>query len=731
MTTDQVSAPPQEQQDDRPKPKRPDAVPAAEKAPNKKPKDDKAQDDGQPDEKAPDDGEQSNSGDDDAEKGPAGTRLIATLLTRASEIMVSERALADATIALQINNLPASPGAALRSDSVGTDTLRRVRRTFVAPENLGRAWDVLAEHHLLLLRGSPGDGREHLGTFLLDAFCDARVRRLENGPLADLAASGLSAGAGHLWPGPIDDGFDQRVAETLAGRLRKLAAHMVVIWPNAVECPAELDDYATEPGRPDLSEVLRRHLTTAAEPLLAEQGVAEVRERLSGAHHAARFARLLDQVASRQKSLEVALAEADGPVRGIPDWFGDLPEREDQAFALALAALDDLSLPSVVAGARLVDELVQRLEDPEGRYGLRPFRRPTNALLTAVGAECVSSFRETSYGRVPVTAVRLRRRGSAREMLDAFWLSFPYLQEIYLEWMNVLARHQDEYVRERVAFAAGLLAAYDFDFVRGRLLLGWAADTDPKLRRAAATALRPPASDDGLREIVWGLLDEWATVDEYGRESRLHQRLTAATALGGPVGARDPERALDLITRRLLPHVTNEYDYELWTATALAVTELFGDGGTPASDAVLRRAANWAETKKTGPSNVAVAILLGLTGKPADQVPRKGPQMPPLLRATGRSPGNVEHAALLWRLAIDHPKFATDALLGLRMLAQHVGNGNNGGDELTDLVTAIPRTTRHRRTLTFEIRRWTEDKDNPNPPISGRLQKALSRGEDR
>lgn len=731
MTTDQVSAPPKEQQNDRPKPKRPDAVPAVEKAPNKKPKDDKAQDGGQPEEKAQDDGQQSDSGDDDAENGPAGTRLIATLLTRASDLMVSERALADATIALQINNLPAGQGTALRRESVGTNTLLRVRRTFVAPENLGRAWDVLAEHHLLLLRGSPGDGREHLATFLLDAFCDARVRRLENGSLADLDGSDLTSGGGHLWPGPIGDRFDQRVAETLAGRLRKLAAQMVVVWPNAVEYPAELGDYAAEAGRPDLGEVLRRHLTAAAEPLMAVEGVAKVRKGLAGAHHAAQFAGLLGQVAAGQKPLEAALAEADGPIRGIPDWFADLPEREDKAFALALAALDDLSLPSVVTGARLVDELIQRLEDPEGRYGLRPFRRPTNALLAAVGAECVSSFRETSYGRVPVTAVRLRRRGSAREMLDAFWLSFPYLQEIYLEWMNALARHQDEYVRERVAFAAGLLAAYDFDFVRGRLLLGWASDADPKLRRAAATALRPSASNEGLREIVWGLLDQWSTIDENDRESRFHQRLTAATALGGPVGARDPERALDLITRRLLSHVSSLHDYKLWTDTALAVTELFGDGGTPASDAVLRRATSWAETRETGPGNVAVAVLLCLAGKTADQVPGEDFQMPALLRATGRSPCNVEHAALLWRLAIDHPKFATDALRGLRMLAQHVGNGSDGGDELTDLVTAIPRTTRHRRTLTFEIRRWTEDKDNPFPPISRRLQEALSRGEDR
>jgi hypothetical protein len=348
-------------------------------------------------------------------------------------------------------------------------------------------------------------------------------------------------------------------------------------------------------------------------------------------------------------------------------------------------------------------------------------------LLASVRAECVPNIRETGYGRVPITSVRLRRRGYARELLDAVWQSYPYLQEIYLEWMNLLARNQDPYVRERVALVAGLLAAHDFEFVRSRLLLVWAADADERLRRAAATALRPPALDDNLREIVWNLLDHWATYEENPTEAQGHRRLTAATALGGPVGNTDPERALNLITQRLLPHVTNEYDYELWTATAFAVSELFGDGGSPTSDAVLRRAVEWAETKESGPSNVAVTVLLGLVGKPPDHAPADDRRLPPLLRATGRSAKNVERTAVLWRLALGHRELAVAALSGLRTLAENVGDGADGDDELTALVDAIPRTVRERRTLRFETRRWTED--DPHPPISERLHEVLSRGE--
>ncbi len=725
MTTDQAGNPPKGQQADRPKTQSSESGPQA-KPSGGSPKDGKPLDVDRQDGKVQEAGQPGESADDAAAERPAGTDLIASVLTRAGESMASEHALANANIAFQINNLAAGQSATPRKTSVGTDTLVRVRRTFVAPPRLHDAWEALAEQHLLLLCGSPGDGREHLATFLLDAFCDARVRRLCNGPLADVAEGDLTIGGGHLWPGPVGDGFDQRAAETLAGRLRKVGGYLVALWPDDRECAPELGDYAAESGRPDLMAVIHRHLTPAAGTLMTEPAVVEVLKRLSGAQQAAQLAMLLGQVSAGRKTLEVALAEAGGPERGIADWFGDLPEREDQAFALALAALDDLSLPSVVAGARLADELIQRTEDPQGRYGLRPFHRPIRALLVSVGAECVPNTRETGYGQVPITSVRLRRRGYAREMLDAVWQSFPYLQEIYLEWMNLLARNQDPYVRERVALVAGLLAAHDFEFVRGRLLLRWAADDDAKLRRAAATALRPPALDDNLREIVWSLLDQWATREENETTSKAHQRLTAATALGGPVGDTDPQRALDLITQRLLPHVTNDYDYDVWTATAIAVSELFGDGGSPTSDAVLRRAVEWADTKESGPRNVAGVVLLGLAGKPPDRTSTDERRLPPLLRATGRSSSNVEHAAVLWRLALGNQKLATAALTGLRLLADHVGDGADGDGELTAMVEAIPRTDRDRRMLRFQIRRWTED--DPHPPISESLHEVLSRG---
>jgi hypothetical protein len=723
VSTDQVRATLRDPQTEQPKAKPPGSGPQT-KPPAGSTTDGKVPDSGDHDGKSLDDDKSGELADEDLAKRPAGTDLIATVLTRAGELVASEHALANANIAFQINNVAAGQSAALRRTNVGTDTLARVRRTFVAPRGLGDAWDILAEQRLLLLCGLPGDGREHLATFLLDAFCDARVRRLGNGALADVAEDDLTIGGGHLWPDPVGGGFDQRAAETIAGRLRRVGGYLVVLWPDDLECAPELGDYAAEPGRPDLDAVIRKHLTAPAEALIDHEAVVLMRKRLLGAQQAAQLAMLLCQVSAGRKTLEVALAEAGGPERGTADWFADLPEREDQAFALALAALDDLSLPCVVAGARLADELIQRAEDPQGRYSLRPFRRPTRALLASVGADCVRNTRESGYGPVPITSVRLRRRGYARELLGAVWQSFPYLQEIYLEWISILARNRDPYVRERVALVAGLLAAHDFNFVCDRLMLGWAADVDERLRRAAATALRPPALDNNLREIVWSLLDDWATYEKNGTESKAHHRLTAATALGGPVGETDPERALDLITQRLLPHVTNDYDYELWTATAFAVSELFGDGGSPTSDAVLRRAATWAETKESGPSNVAVVVLLGLAGKPPDPASGDARRLPPLLRATGRSTDNAEHAAVLWRQALGHPRLATAALTGLRMLAENCADGT---DELIALVDSIPRTGRDRRTLRFETRRWTED--DPHPPISEHLHELLSRGE--
>jgi hypothetical protein len=673
-------------------------------------------------------GETSEGGTQDDR--PSRTEQIASVLTRASELVANEHALANANIALQINNVAAGQSAVLRRTSLGAETLRRVRHTFEAPPRLAEAWKLLAEQNLMLLGGSPGDGREYLATFLLDAFCDARVRLLSNGSIIDLADRDLTIGGGHLWLAGVGDYFDQRAAETLAGLLRRAGGYLIVVWPDDRELPPELDDYAIAPGRPDLDAVLRRHLREPAEVLLAEPAVAAVRHRLSSAQQATQLAKLIDRVVAGRSKLEDALAQVGGPDYMIADWFGDLPDREDQAFALALTALNDLSLPSVVAGARLADELIQQTEDLEGRSGLRPFRRPIRALLASVGADCVQNTRETGYGEVPITSVRLRGRWHAREILDALWGAYPYLQEIYLEWMDSLARHRDPYVRERVALVAGLLASHDFEFVRSRLLLDWASADDPWLRRAAATALRPPALDDSLREIVWGLLDQWATTPDDDRAAdkpKAYQRLTAATALGAPVGGTDPVRALDLITQRLLPHISNHYDYDVWTATASAVSELFGDGGSSKSDVVLQRAAEWAESTESGPRNVAVVVLLGLAGKPPDRAAGDDRRLPPLLRATGRSPDNIDRAVVLWRQALGHSQLSTTALKALRVLADHVGDGEDGTAELIELIAAAPDTERERRTLIFEFRRWTED--DPHPPIAMRLHEMLSGGE--
>ncbi|MCY1141312.1 hypothetical protein OWR29_25220 [Actinoplanes sp. Pm04-4] len=711
MTTDQPASAAQEQPADRPNKKPAEPDPPVKTSAGGSPKEAKRQEGPSQEGKVDTGGQPAESTEDAAAQRPAGTDLMKAVLTRTSEHLASEHALANANIALQINNL-VTQASAPRKTSVGTDTLNRVRRTFVAPQRFLDAWEVLADRHLLLVSGSPGEGREHLATFVLDAFCDARVRRLGNGTLAEVAEADLTIGGGHLWLGAVGE-FDQRAAETLAERLRKADGYLIAIWPDDRACPPELSDYVAEPGRPDLDAVIRKHSGASAVELIDEHAVVEVRQRLSGARQAARLAKLLEQVSAGRKTLDVALGEVDDPTGEVADWFGDLPGREDRAFALALAALDELSLPSVVAGARLADQLIQQSEDPEGRFGLQPFLRPSRALLTSIGADLVPGKRETGYGEVPIISVRLRRRGHAREILDAVWQSFPYLQEIYLDWMNTLARNQDPYVRERVALVAGLLAAHDFEFLRSRLLVGWAVDDDPRLRRAAATALRPPALNEQLREIVWRMLDEWAIYDEDGTDSQARLRLTAATALGAPVGGTDPGRALDLISQRLLSHATNLFDYEVWTATALAVSELFGDGGSPTSDAVLRRSAEWAETKEAGPSNVAVTVLLGLAGKSPDRASADDRRLPPLLRAVGRSTDNLEHAAILWRLALGHSRLAPAALRGLRRLTKHVGEEADGAHELTTLVLAIPSTDRELRTLRFESRRWAEDEHLP------------------
>ena len=670
--------------------------------------------------------------------------LAKGLLDDADALAAGSRALAEAsrTFRLQTNqqiNIFGAPAGerATSLTPLSAETLARVRGTFVQPEEYPRLWDRLLDQHLVVLGGGPGYGKRHAAIHALDAICDGRVHEVSARTLAAFPASAVSDDTGYLWTGVADDAVaEAHGAELLREALRVRRAHMVIIWPGAARWPFELGELRqTFTVAPDLPAVLRQHLQAglgddppmagAVETLLADQQVAEALTMLAGAQEAAQLGAALRDVVRKRAALPDVLQRLASTGQQTSEWFAALPEREDRAFALALGALDGLSFPTVVAGARVMDELLDAAEDRERKSLIRPVRRPTRQLLGSVDATKTPGALDTSYGVVPVTTVRSNREDFPRRMLTTLWQEFPYLQEIYLEWLRELVAGDDPYVRDRAAVVTGLLAEHDFDFIRGRVLLEWARSDKPQARRAAGVALRASALSGTLTEIVWELLDLWASAGTTPRTVENNLRLTAAAALGDPVGATDFRRALDIISRRLLDRPPGTYVERRILATARAVAELFGDGGSAQSTAVLDRMADWIDKKETGPQQVAVGALIGIVSRPPEPGHDDDRRVPPVLRAAMAGPGNRSRIAHLWRKALDDRLMAPTSLKALRRLAEHVDADDDAQDTLMQLVPALAETPRELRTLTFEARQWTRDR--PHAPVLDRLLATLSR----
>ncbi len=673
-------------------------------------------------------------------------KLSADLLDQANEQATASRALDAAMRSFgfqtnqQINNFFGTAQArAVKRTALPQETLARVRASFVEPPGYTGLWDLLEDRALVILHAPGGCGRRHAATYVLDAVCDARIQQLTGGTVADLDPAGIDEYTGYLWCDlrhPDDAPIEPHDVERVAEALRVRHSRMVIISPAAAEWSFELAQYRHElAGPPDLGDVLRRHIEASRaerqriDALLSEPAVVAAREALTSASAAAGLGTALADVLAGRCTAEQAVSKAQARAEGTADWFARLANRGDRALALALATLDKLPYSTVIAGARRLDQLIQRAEDPENLSSVRPFEQPARRLLDAVEATRTRGILQTSYGDVPVTTLASNRERFPQQMLATLWQDFPYLQEIYLDWLEHLVGSDDPYVREQAAVATGILAEADFDFVRGRLLLGWAGNADVHVRRAAGVALRVPALNQRLRDIVWRMLDDWAAEKKNRTEVATdhHRRLAAAAALGGPVGATDFERALDLITDRLLAYRPAEYPYRYWSVIGRAVVELFGDGGSAQSSGVLRRMRQWAEKGETGPVNVAIAGLIGIVGRPPERGVDDERRLPPILRAVCRDDDNRKAAAALWRHALNHRVMSPVAVRAITRLAAVVEDADDCGDVFVDLICAIPQTAREGRTLAYHAR--ARDRGASHPAVLDLLHEQLRRYE--
>ena len=263
------------------------------------------------------------------------------------------------------------------------------------------------------------------------------------------------------------------------------------------------------------------------------------------------------------------------------------------------------------------------------------------------------------------------------------------MQEIYLEWVNLLVRSRDPYIRERVALVTGLLAAHDFEFVRSRLLLGWAADADERLRRAAATALRPPALD---AHLAGDRLESARPLGDPRRERRPRERSSSVDGDHGPwrPGRRHgpgtgapPDHAAPAPACRERAQLRIVGGHRLRRQRALRRRRI-ADQRRWSCDVARNGRRQSSPVPATSPSSSCSASR---ASHPIERSLTSDGSRPCCAQRV--VPGNIEHAVVLWRQALGHRKFATAALKACECSRRM--SAPDGGDELTALVNAIPR----------------------------------------
>ena len=469
---------------------------------------------------------------------------------------------------------------------------------YVRPEEHGRAWQALAEHRVVALRGKPGSGRNAMARHLL--LHELRVEQIDKlSPVTEPAQIRPRKDSGQLlerWrPEQAERLDDGHLAEWKAA-LEHWQGYLVITVDDDVSMPTSvpLVDIASVP---DLQLVLQQHLDyflrrrdglrLRKEDLQWLRG-DKVRRRLHRRRElrsTVRLARRLTRPLATAPTpdhfrlLEQWLEDDDAPEQRAKRLLEQSPDVDHWSFVVSLAVYDGGRYQLVADAAGLLARRLapgdprnaaawqpgparaDRLEQAGGgRYHVVPdaggllARRlapgdPRNAAAWQPGparadrleqaeAELLDAREQPApFIRTPVSRARFKDSELAPAVLDLVWNELDELRGPVRDWLDALGGDRDIEVREPTAVAVGYLASHGFGYVLDLIIEPWAR-RDDRTREAAALALGALARKDRFTEQVLALLSRWA------REPDRHLRDTAAIAYGWSIGRRQPDVAL-------------------------------------------------------------------------------------------------------------------------------------------------------------------------------------------
>jgi len=421
------------------------------------------------------------------------------------------------------------------------DRVTESLRGFVPPPALAAALAVLREQRFVVLVGPESVGKRALGLYLLRLECGVSATLVAASParsLGQLAAMELRTGTGYLVADHLGGAEDAAVrlyeADRLATTCRNRSTHVVLTTTSKRRF---LAPYAVAVGPPEPADVLHSHLGDAR---IEPDVLATAAEHVRGSQQPREVAQLAKRMIADPS--EAVTAMRDVPGEHVAEWFDSAVTMRDLLSVTALAIggnqpepTHDLLLDTLRAHAEAVREDREAAPHVAWHDEVPRQRDRDHPLVTVAAGDDLDDEEGWLAGR------RVRFRHDAYRECVLTELHERYGNELWSpvrNWLHDLCRTDFGIeLQGELAKALAVLARLNFVEVRETYLQPWAAG-GARERVTAAMVLWFMSGDDRLAPVALRTALEW------GQDMGLHRAVTSALALGGPLGIRFHDEAL-------------------------------------------------------------------------------------------------------------------------------------------------------------------------------------------
>jgi hypothetical protein len=460
---------------------------------------------------------------------------------------------------LSMGRAQARAGTAKRVRRIAAGDLEFVKDVYARPAGITAAESIFQKRRLIILRGTRGSGLRTAGLWLVATYASTKqVFFLSPDRLfGALRADELEKGAAYVVAG-LDAATAARFGEFALGEVEAWTGDggwLVITVSSSVSLSREIatsELVVDEIGRPDPVAVAGGHARYELDKLASQEaGSTECARRLQGwlaeddirewlrarpePRLAAQAGRALARAALGNGDPRATLRPLEDPQAHAAQWFAAHPDAARRAFMVANAVLAGSSYIAIAdAAATLHNEL-------KG-FRVRHERQDSwSGLAEEPWLEIAQEDHATPLGPLPVEVVRFRSARVQTAMLEYAWRRIDGVRLAACTWLRSLGADGSTEIRARAGAAAGIVALWDFEYALGHILLPWAGSKRAEEREAAALALSIPASDTRFTDATWRLVLSWCDPDVMSNTQLIR---TAIYALGGPLGAQEPEMAL-------------------------------------------------------------------------------------------------------------------------------------------------------------------------------------------